>query len=59
MPYKKKSKAFSAVTAVKSAAREAIGAPPPTRTAPDGKTKAKQKKAKYKPTVEKLLSDEE
>jgi len=59
MPYKKKSKPFSAVTAVKAAAREAVGAPPPTRKAPDTKAKLKQKGSKHKPTLSKLLGAEE
>lgn len=54
MAKKKKPKAFRAVTAVKAAAREQIGAPPPTRFVPDAKKKARPK---YKPTLPKILSD--
>ncbi len=59
MPYKKKSKPFSAVTAVKAASREAVGAPPPTRTAPDTKAKLKHKDGKHKPTLADLISRDE
>jgi hypothetical protein len=55
---RRKPKPFRAVTAVKSAAREHIGAPPPTRMVPDTKKLAKQK-AKHKPTLGKLLADPE
>jgi hypothetical protein len=51
---KKKPKPFRAVTAVKAAAREQIGAPPPTRFVPDAKKKAQPK---HKPTLPKMLSD--
>ena len=50
---KKKPKPFRAVKAVKSAAREHIGTPPPTRREPDEK---KQARAKHKPTLGELLS---
>ena len=59
MPQKKKMKKFSAVTAVKSAARATVGTPPPTRKAPSEKDKLRQKAEKHKPTLEKLLSTEE
>jgi len=52
MPKRKKPKPFRAVTAVKSAAREAIGAPPATRHVPD---RSKQKREKHRPTLGKLL----
>jgi hypothetical protein len=52
---RKKPKPFRAVTAVKSAARENIGAPPPTRRVPD---KKKSPREKHKPTLGKLLQAE-
>lgn len=54
MAKKKKPKPFRAVTAVKSAAREHIGAPPPTRFEPDAKKKARPK---HKATLRKILAD--
>ncbi len=54
MAKKKKIKPFRAVTAVKSAAREHIGAPPPTRHVPNI---TKKSKPKHKPTLPKLLAD--
>lgn len=54
MPRKKPRK-FRAVQAVKAAAREHIGAPPPTRRQPQAK---KQKAEKHKPTISDLLSEE-
>jgi hypothetical protein len=59
MPSKpRKPKPFRAAAAVKAAAREAIGTPPPTRTAPSDK-KRKGKTEKHKPTLSKLLGDAE
>jgi hypothetical protein len=52
---KKKPKPFRAVKAVKSLARERLGAPPPTRRLPDVN---KKDKPKHKPTLGKLLSEE-
>ena len=52
---RRKKKKFSAAKAVKAAAREHIGAPPPTRRVPDA---TKQKKDKHKPTLGKLLSED-
>ncbi len=52
---KKKPKPFRAVKAVKSAARDTIGAPPPTRRAPDI---TKEQREKHKPTLTKLLNEE-
>ncbi|MGE5205944.1 MAG: hypothetical protein ACM3PW_10035 [Chlamydiota bacterium] len=52
---KKKARKFRAVQAVKAAAREHIGAPPPTRREPQRKKPAEQK---HKPTLGKLLSEE-
>jgi hypothetical protein len=51
---KRKRKTFRAVTAVKAAAREKIGMPPPTRRQPDPK---KQQRQKHKPSLGDLLSD--
>jgi hypothetical protein len=52
---KKKPKPFRAVKAVKSMARENIGAPPPTRRDPDVTNATREK---HKPTLSKLLNDE-
>jgi hypothetical protein len=52
---RKKPKPFRAVDAVKAAAREKIGSPPPTRRVPNVK---KEGREKYKPTLGKLLGDE-
>jgi hypothetical protein len=54
MAKKKKPKPFRAVTAVKSMAREQIGAPPPTRFVPDAKKKSRPK---HKPTLPNILGD--
>lgn len=51
----RKPRKFRAVQAVKAAAREHIGAPPPTRRQAERK---KQKTQKHKLTMGKLLSDE-
>ena len=57
MPSKKrKPKPFRATSAVKAAARAAIGSPPPTRAEPADK-KRKSKAEKHKPTLRKLLGD--
>jgi hypothetical protein len=53
---KRKPKPFRAVTAVKSAAREKIGTPPPTRRDPDV---TKERREKHKPTLTKLLSEDQ
>ena len=49
---------FKAVAAVKAAAREKIGTPPPARATPTTKQR-KAKSPKHKPTLDKLLSEEE
>ena len=54
MAKKKKPKPFTAVEAVKTMAREQIGAPPVSRVVPDRK---KKKTEKHKPTLEKLLRE--
>jgi len=56
MARKRKPKAFRAASAVKAAARELIGSPPPTRAAPSDK-KRKEEAQKHKPTLGKLLGD--
>ncbi len=59
MPSKpRKLKPFRATTAVKAAARAKVGTPPPTRAEPADK-KRKGKAEKHKPTLSKLLRDEE
>lgn len=55
MAKKRKQKKLSAAKLVKSAAREQIGMPPPTRRAPDP---TKTSKEKHKPTLSKLLTEE-
>jgi hypothetical protein len=55
---KKKLKRFTAVEAVKTMAREQIGAPPASRIVPNRKKK-RENTAKYKPTLEKLLAEPE
>jgi hypothetical protein len=54
----RKPKPFRAATAVKAAARHAIGTPPPTRAEPATK-KQKLKHDKHKPTLNKLLNEAE
>jgi hypothetical protein len=57
MPSKpRKPKPFRAATAVKAAAREKVGTPPPTRAAPADK---KRKSEKHKPTLNEILRDAE
>jgi len=51
---KRKPKRFTAVEAVKTMAREQIGAPPASRVVPNRK---KKKTEKHKPTLEKLLGE--
>ena len=53
MPKTRRKKTFSSTKAVKSLARERLGAPPPTRRAPDDKKKSAEK---HKPTLGKILS---
>ena len=52
---KKKPRKFRAVQAVKAAAREQIGTPPPTRRQPQRKKAAEQK---HKPTLGDMLAEE-
>jgi hypothetical protein len=56
MATRKKKKKFSATKAVKSLARDLIGAPPPVQRIPALKESRKQDK--HKPTLGKLLSEE-
>ncbi len=56
MPRRPKKKLFSAAKAVKSAAREQIGSPPPTRRVPG--LKEKKEKERHKATLGRLLSEE-
>lgn len=52
-PKKRKPKPFTAVEAVKTMAREQIGAPPASRVVPN----RKKKTDKHKPTLAKLLEE--
>jgi hypothetical protein len=56
MAKKKKPKPFRVVTAVKAAAREHLGTPPPTRRED---VPVHRRREKHKPTLGKLLSDAE
>ena len=57
MPSKKrKPQPFRAASAVKAAAREVIGTPPPTRAEP-GDKKRKSNTEKHKSTLSKLLEE--
>jgi len=53
MAKRKKSKRFTAVEAVKTMAREQIGAPPASRVVPNRKKKIE----KHKPTLERMLDE--
>jgi hypothetical protein len=53
---KRKKKVFRATKAVKAAAREQIGSPPPTRLVPDRKKRGDEK---HKPTLGKILGEGE
>jgi hypothetical protein len=55
LPGRKKPKPFRAVDAVKAAAREKIGSPPPTRREPNVK---KKRREKHKSTLGKLLGEQ-
>ncbi len=55
MPAKKKPKKFSAVKAVKSAAREHVGTPKATRAVPDAKTRSRQRSEKHKKKLQDLI----
>jgi hypothetical protein len=51
---KRKPKPFRAATAVKAAARNVVGAPPPTRAEPSS-PKRKSANEKHKPKLEDLI----
>jgi hypothetical protein len=53
-----KRKKFDIVKAVKSAARAAVGTPPPTRRQEPIPNKRRKKGEKYKPTLGNLLTEE-
>jgi hypothetical protein len=55
MAGKKRKKRFQAVKAVKAAARETIGTPPPTKREPRRRVQATEK---HRPTLGKLLAEE-
>lgn len=55
---KRKPKPFRAATAVKAAARNVVGTPPPTRLEPD-LTKRKPSREKHKRKLEDLVRGEE
>jgi hypothetical protein len=59
MARKRKKHVFSATKAVKSAARELLGMPTPTKVVPDAKTKAARRLKKHKPDLQALLEDGE
>jgi hypothetical protein len=54
-----KKKKLSATKLVKAMARNTIGTPPPTRRAPDTKKQATQKTTKHKPTLSRMLEEQE
>jgi hypothetical protein len=54
MARRKKPKPFRAVTAVKAAAREVLGTPPPTRR----ESSSPKKSDKHKPTLRKMIEEE-
>jgi len=59
MPSKpRKPKPFRATSAVKAAAREAIGTPPPSRAVPADKGR-RRKSEKHKKTLNTLLTESE
>jgi hypothetical protein len=58
VPKKKNPKPFRAVTAAKALARERIGIPRTQTVIPDKREKVKMSK-KYKPTLGKLLSQQD
>jgi len=55
---KKKAKKFSAVKAVKANARERVGQPKAQRAIED-KPREERRKSKHKPTLSKILNNEE
>ena len=59
MPKKRKVKRFSAVKAVKAAARAVVGPVPVTRRDPDTKKKAARKQVRHKATLQQLLTEKD
>ncbi len=59
MAKKGKKQVFSAVKAVKSAARQQLGMPSPTKIVPDAKTKAARRGKKHKPELQELLENDD
>lgn len=57
MTPRKRKQRFSATKAVKAAAREQIGAPPPTRRTPTIQEKQAARAEKHKPTLRRILED--
>ena len=55
---KKKKKRFDVVKAVKSAARNVVGTPPPTRRLEAAPKRGRAKQEKHKTTLGNLLSEE-
>lgn len=55
---KKKRTKFSATKAVKSAAREQVGMPSPTRVLPDTRTRQTRRSGKHPETLERLLREQ-
>lgn len=58
MTKRRKKKTFSAVQAVKSAAREHVGTPPATRRAPTNRQRQRRKAEKHKPTLGTYLRED-
>ena len=56
---KAKKEVFSVTKAVKSNARDRVGAPPPEAVIPDDKTRAARRTSKHKVTLQKLLQRED
>jgi hypothetical protein len=59
MAKKRKKHVFSAVKAVKSAARQQLGMPSPTKVVPDAKTKAARRGKKHQPELQELLENDD
>ncbi len=59
MAKKRKKHVFSATKAVKSAARDLLGMPSPTKIVPDAKTKAARRAKKNRPGLKELLENGE
>ena len=55
---KKRKQKFSATKAVKSAARQHLGMPSPTRVVPDAKSKAARRAKKHKHPLAEFLPEE-